>query len=127
LHLSCEAPTGTTSAAPVEAGEFFKLGGTAADGSGYKLAALAATDDPKTCVMVMALHRCTDMAVPIGVKVLGSYQQVRRGKYEGSPAIGQSIDAAPTSQRKLEGVTWADGQGYITWIDATAGEIEFII
>lgn len=126
LRISVEAPAGTTTSAPVAVGEVFKLGGTAADGSGYKLTALGANDDPNTCVMVQALSGATAVT-DLTVAVLGPYQQIRRAVYEGSPSIGQSIDAAPTSQRKVEGVTWAAGQGYITYVDATAGEVEFII
>jgi hypothetical protein len=126
LRLSVEAPAGTSTSVPVVVGQVFKIGGTAADGSGYKLVALTGTDDPLTCVMVQALTGATDVS-DVTVAVLGPYSQVRRAVYEGSPTIGQSIDAAPTSQRKVEGVTWVHGQGYITFVDATATEVEFII
>jgi hypothetical protein len=127
LTITCEAPTGTTSTAPVLEGNIYKLSGTnSADSSGYKLAALGASDGPETCVMVQALHRI-EYVGPVGVRVIGRYSQVRRIKYEGSPSLGQSISAGTSDQNKVEGITWADGKGFIVKIDATATEVEVII
>ena len=130
-ELSVEGPAGVTSAAPVLAGDIFKLGGTGADGTGYKVVDCADGDDSADSVLVMALHKLTDLTVPLGVKVLGAYGicQVRRLRYHTGvvPTIGQSIEISGNNVRKIEGLSFAAGKGYVLAIDATALEAEVLV
>ena len=128
LRLTVEAPTGTDSTTPVEQGDIFKLGSTAADGSGYKAVALVAADaasDP--VIMVMALHRMTSVG-PLGVAVLGNWHQVRRlNYYTGeAPSIGNSIEASNNNVRKVKGKAF-DGDGYVLNVDTTALQVEVLV
>lgn len=127
LRLTLESPTGTTTAAPVESGDLFKISGTAADGSGYKAAALTAGDDPGEVVIVQALHRMTSVG-PMGVSVLGHFQQVRRVNYVSgaAPTLGQSIEASATNVRKVAGITY-DGSSMVLLIDTNALQCEVLV
>lgn len=129
-ELSVEGPAGTTSAAPVLAGNIYKLGSTGADGTGYKVVACTAADSSANGVLVMALHRLTDLNVPLGVKVLGAYglTQVRRLRYHtgAAPSIGQSIEAS-TTVTEIAGKAWAVGCGYVLAVDTTALEAEVLV
>lgn len=127
LTLTVEAPTGTNATTPVEQGDLFKLSGTAADGSGYKAAALSAGNDSTSSVVVMALHRMTEVG-PMGVYVLGGWQAVRRLNYvSGSaPTIGQSIEASAGNVRKIAGKAY-DGDGYVLKVDTANLQAEVLV
>lgn len=127
LRLTVEAPTGTNATTPVEQGDIFKISGTAADSSGYKAAALTAGDDATNSVVIMALHRMTDVG-PMGVVVLGPWQQVRRLNYvSGSaPTLGQSIEAAAGNVRKIAGKAF-DKDGFVLKVDTSALQAEVLV
>lgn len=127
LRLTVEAPTGTDSTTPVAQGDLFKLGGTAADGSGYKAAALASGNDSTSSVVVMALHAMTEVG-PMGVFVLGNWHAVRRLNYVSgaAPTIGQSIEASGTNVRKVAGKAF-DGDGYVTKVDTAGLQVEVLV
>jgi hypothetical protein len=126
LRFTVEAPTGTSTSAPVNAGDLFKISGTAADGSGYKAAALADNDAPDTSIIVQAIHRMTSVG-PLGVLVLGRYQQVRRLPYTAGnvPTLGQSIEANGTT-RTVNGKTF-DGTSIVLAVDTNALLVEVLI
>lgn len=128
LTMTVEAPTGTDSTTPVNQGDLFKLSGTAADGSGYKVAAAAADDDPQNCILVMALHRMTSVG-PMGVLVLGGYAGTTKFNYYtgAAPTIGQSIAVTASNVRKVKGIAWAAGKGYVTAVDTTNLMVEVLI
>lgn len=131
LELSVEAPTGTDATTPVLAGQVFKLGGTDSGGGGYKAAALTAGDDGTNSVLLYALHKVTDLNVPLGVKVITAHglSQVRRIPYKtgSAPTIGQSIEAATASVRQIVGKAWVPGDGYVLFIDTAALDCEVLV
>ena len=127
LEITVEAPDGTTVAAPVLQGSIWKLGSTAADGTGYKAVATADNDTAVSCVLLQAKHRITSEG-PLAVKVLGSYAQIRRLPYlEGElPEIGHSVMISATAG--LVGVKeYAAGCGYTLYVDTVAHEAEVLI
>lgn len=128
LSYTFESPTGTTTAAPVEQGDLFKVSGTASDGSGYKLAALTAGDDPTEVVMVMALHRMTEVGT-MGGQLIGNWHQVRRLNYvSGSaPTLGQSIEAAAGNVRKVAGKAFAIGSGIVLKVNTADLTVEVLV
>jgi hypothetical protein len=130
-ELSVEGPTGVSAANPVNEGDLFKLGGTGADGTGYKVVDCVANDSPISCVLVMALHKLTDINVPLGVKVLGALgsTQVRRLRYVSgaAPTIGQSIQATAGNVRRIKGVAFAGGSGYVLAVDTSALDAEVLV
>lgn len=104
--ITCEAPAGTTVAAPVLQGELFELSGAGVDddGSGYKLVACTAGDTFAAALIVMALHRQTEER-EIGVQQLsvGSGQR-RLLAYTGTaPAIGDGVAISAANVRKVVG------------------------
>lgn len=127
LRMTVEAPTGTDATTPVEQGDLFKLGGTASDGSGYKAVALAAGNDSTSSVVIMALHRMTEVN-QMGVIVFGKWQQIRRVNYVSgaAPTLGQSIEASTTNPRKAVGKAY-DGDGYVLKVDTTALTAEVLV
>ena len=105
-----EAPAGTTSAAPVEQGELFKVNGTVADADGtrFKVIPCVAGDDPGDSIIVMALHRIVEIG-PVGCQILAPFSgQVREIPYHTGevPTVGGSIQIATGNVRKI-GVTKA--------------------
>ena len=130
-ELSVEGPAGVTAAAPVLSGDIFKLGGAGADGTGYKVVNCADGDDSSDSVLVMALHRLTDLNVPLGVKILGAYGlcQVRRLRYVAGvvPTLGQSIEISGADVRRIEGIAFAPGKGFVLAIDTSALEAEVLV
>jgi hypothetical protein len=130
-ELSVEGPADVTVSHPVLAGDIFKLGGTGADGTGYKVVDCSDGDDSSDSVLVMALHNLTDLNVPLGVKILGAYGlcQVRRLRYYTGvpPTIGQSIEISGSDVRRIEGLSFAPGKGYVLAIDTTALEAEVLV
>lgn len=127
LRLTVEAPTGTDATTPVAQGDLFKIGGTAADGSGYKAAALAAGNDSTSSVVLMALHAMTEVG-PMGVVVLDKWQQVRRLNYVSgaAPTLGQSIEASATNVRKVVGKAY-DGDGIVLKVDTAGLQVEVLV
>lgn len=127
FRLTLESPTGTTSSIPVEQGDLFKIGGTAADGTGYKAAALVAGNDATSSVVVMALHRMTEVG-PMGVIVLGGYQGIVRFNYVSgaAPTLGQSIEASATNVRKVVGKAW-DGDGMVLKVNTAELTVEVLV
>ena len=127
LTLTVESPAGTTTAAPVEAGDILKLGGTAADGSAYKVVACADEDTPASVVMVQALHRITEVG-PLGVRVLSRYSQVRRLPYLVGeiPTLTNSVKISATVD-EVGVVAFADGKGYVLAVDTVAGDCEVLL
>lgn len=127
LRLTVEAPTGTDATTPVEQGDIFKIGGTAADGSGYKAVAAASTDTEATAVLLMALHRMTEVG-PMGVVVLGKYQQVRRLNYVSgaAPALNQQVAPSATNVRKVAGAAFA-GANMVLKVDTAALTVEVLV
>lgn len=127
LTLTVEAPDGTTEAAPVLQGQLFKLSGTAADGSGYKIAAMTAADAPSSVVMVMALHRATQVR-EMGVVLITPFRQVRRLSYvSGSaPSLGESIEAAAGDVHKIAGKTY-DGDGIVLKVNTADLDADVLI
>lgn len=127
MTLTVEAPTGTSATIPVEQGDLFKLGGTAGDGTGYKAAALVAGNDATSSVVLMALHRMTEVA-QMGVYVVGRWQSVRRLNYVSgaAPTLGQSIEASATNVRKVVGKAF-DTDGYVLKVDTTALQVEVLV
>jgi hypothetical protein len=127
LRLTVEAPTGTNATTPVEQGDLFKISGTASDSSGYKAAALVAGDDATNSVVIMALHRMTDVN-QMGVIVLGPWQQVRRLNYvSGSaPTLGQSVEASAANVRKVAGKAF-DKDGFVLKVDTSALQVEVLV
>jgi hypothetical protein len=127
LRLTVESPTGTDATTPVAQGDLFKLGGTAADGSGYKAAALVGGNDSTSSVVIMALHNMTEVG-PMGVVVLGPWQQVRRFNYVSgaAPTLGQSIEASGTNVRKIAGKAY-DGDGIVLKVDTSALTAEVLV
>jgi hypothetical protein len=128
LTLTVEAPDGTTEAAPVIAGQLYKLSGTAADGSGYKIAACTAGDDPLEVVMVMALHRMTQVR-EMGVVLITPYRQVRRLPYisGAAPSLGNSIEAAPVSTGKIAGIAYAAHKGIVLSVNTADLDADVLI
>jgi len=127
FRMTVEAPTGTDSTTPVEVGQLFKLGGTDADGGGYKAAALVDGEDPAEVVMIQATNRATDV-VPIGVRVITGYHQIVRMVYDetDAPVLGESIETADTVTQ-VHGLTYADRKGYVLFVDTDALEVEVLI
>lgn len=127
LRMTLESPTGTTSAAPVEQGDLFKIGGTAADSSGYKAAALVDGNDFTSSVVVMALHRMTEVG-PMGVMVLGRWHSVVRLNYVTgvAPTLGQSVEASGVDIRKIKGKAY-DGDGMVLKVDTSALTAEVLV
>lgn len=127
LTLTLEAPTGTNATTPVEQGDIFKIGGTAADGTGYKAVAAANADTPATAIWVMALHRMTEVQ-QMGVFVLGNFQSVRRLNYvSGSaPTLGQSVKPSAGNVRKVAGVAF-DGSNMVLKVDTAALQVEVLV
>ena len=127
LRLTVEAPTGTDATTPVEQGDIFKIGGTASDGSGYKAVAAANADTPATAIWLMALHRMTEVG-PMGVVVLGPYQQVRRLNYVSgaAPTLNQSAKPSATNVRKIAGVAF-DGSNMVLKVDTAALQAEVLV
>jgi hypothetical protein len=130
LDLSIEAPTGTDATTPVLPGQIFKLGGTDSGGGGYKAAVLTAGDDGTNAVLVYALHKVTDLSVPLGVKVICAHglSQVRRLPYKtgSAPSIGQSVEAATVATKQIVGKAWAVGDGYVLFVDTDAEDAEVL-
>ena len=128
LSLTVESPAATTVLAPVEAGAILKLGGTAADGSGYKTVATVDNDTPASVVLVQALHRITSVG-PLGVRVIGGYQQVRRLPYlKGElPVLGNSVKVSATVGLVGDYTSYAVGCGYVLAIDTVAEDCEVLI
>lgn len=128
LSMTVEGPTGTNAATPVEQGDLFKLGGTAYDGTGYKAAALAAGDDATSSVVLMALHRATEVGT-MGVMVVGGYRGVVRFNYVtgAAPTIGQSIEASAVDTRKVAGKAFARGDGYVLSINTANLTVEVLV
>jgi len=127
LRMTVEAPTGTNATTPVEQGDLFKLGGTAADGSGYKAAALVGGNDATSSVVIMALHRMTEVA-QMGVVVLGPWQQIKRLNYVSgaAPTLGQSIEASGTNVRKIAGKAY-DGDGFVLKVNTADLTAEVLV
>lgn len=128
LRMSVEAPDGVSTSAPVNVGDLFKLGGTDLDGSGYKVAALTAGEDPTEVVMVQALERKTEESV-MTVAVLGPYSQIRRIPYKtgSAPTVGQSIETATASVREVVGIAFKYGGGFVLYVDTVNEEVEVLI
>jgi hypothetical protein len=127
LELTVEAPTGTTTAVPVEQGDVFKIGGTASDGSGYKAVAATAADTSADSVWVMALHRMTEVQ-QMGVLVLGKYGTVVRLNYVSgaAPTLGQSVIPSATNVRKVAGTAF-DGSNMVLKVDTAALQVEVLV
>lgn len=127
FSLTVEAPTGTDSTTPVNEGDLFKLGGTAADGTGYKAVALASGNDSTSSVVVMAIHRIAEVG-PMGVILLGPWHQVRRFNYVSgaAPTLGQSIEASGTNVRKIAGKAY-DGDGYVLKVNTSDLTAEVLV
>jgi hypothetical protein len=127
LRLTVESPTGTDATTPVAQGDLFKLGGTAADGTGYKAVALVAGNDSTSSVILMALHPMTSVG-PMGVYVLGPWQSVRRLNYVSgaAPTLGQSIEASATNVRKVVGKAY-DGDGYVLKVATADLQVEVLV
>lgn len=127
LRITVEAPVSTSVTVPVEAGDIFKLGSTAADGSGYKAVNLVAGDDCDEVVMVQALHRITSVG-PMGVSVLGKYQQIRRLTYTAGsvPVIGQSVIAKTGTVRTVESAAF-NSSSYVLLVDTNALMAEVLV
>jgi len=128
MTLTVEAPTGTTEAAPVVAGQLYKISGTAADGSGYKIAACAENDDTLNCVLVMAMHRMTTVR-EMGVVLITPYRQVRRLPYRSgaAPTLGQSIATAPTDLGKIKGISYAAHKGIVLAVNTADLDADVLI
>ena len=119
LELSVEVPTGTSATAPVNMGDLFKIGGTAADGSHYKAVPLAGANDLLTSIVIRAKHSVNrDDQPDLGVKVLGHYSKVLRLPYVtgAAPTLGQSIAASGTNVRRVAGKAF-DGTSYVLKVD----------
>lgn len=128
LELTLETPSTTSATVPIEQGRILKISGTATDGTAYKAAACAAGDDPLEVTMVMALHRSITANAPLGVKVLGSDQQVRRLPYDGAaPSLGQSIEAAAGDVSKVTGIGHVAGKGRVLAVNTASKEVEVLI
>ena len=127
LTLTVEAPDGTNATTPVEQGDLFKLGGTAADSTGYKAVALVAGNDASSSVVLMALHRATEVG-PIGVLVVGRYRRVEQFTYltGAAPTLGQSIEAAPVNTRRVAGKAF-DGDGYVLAVNTANLTVEVLV
>ncbi|MGV0984972.1 MAG: hypothetical protein ACOYB2_10485 [Limnohabitans sp.] len=126
FRMTVEAPAGTTEAAPVLPGSIWKLGGTDVDGGGHKLVALVDNDAPANCVFVQAMERA-HMVGPMTVRVLGGYSQIIKLPYlhGAAPTIGQSIQASATVT-KVDGKAFADGDGYVLFVDTVTEEVEVL-
>lgn len=134
LTLTVEAPTGTDSTTPVVQGDIFKIGGSAADGSGYKVVAAANADigigSTGTAVgdsiWVMALHGISEVA-PLGVCVLAPFQRVTKLPYVSgaAPTVGQSVKPSATNVRKVAGVTF-NGSNIVLKVDTAALMVEVL-
>lgn len=130
LRLTVEAPAGTSATVPVEQGDIFKISGTASDSSGYKAAACTAADSAANSILIMALHRMTDIN-QMGVIVLGPWQQVRRISYVSgaAPTLGQSIEAAAGAGnlRKIAGKAFVIGNGFVLKVDTASLQAEVLV
>lgn len=126
LTMTVESPTGTTTAAPVSEGEIYIISGTAADGSGYKIAAGVNGNDFTSNVLVQAIHRMTTVG-PMGVIVLGNWHQIRRIAYTtgAAPTLGQSIEISGVTVTKIKGKAF-DGDGMVMLIDTGSLEVEVL-
>lgn len=126
LQQTFEAVDGTSSTTPVEVGDMFIIGGTDADGSGYKLADGSSADDNATPkVLVQATERATSVRA-IGCFVLGPYQQIRRIPYKSgsAPTVGQSIELS-SDLRTVVGKTF-DGWTMVLLVDTVNLEVEVL-
>jgi hypothetical protein len=128
LTLTVEAPTGTSSSVPVNEGDIFKIGGTAADGSGYKIVAAANADigagssgtAVADSIWVQAMQSMQEVG-PMTVAVIGPFQRVTRLPYvSGSaPTLGQSVKPSAANVRKVAGVAFT-GQNIVLRVDTAA-------
>jgi hypothetical protein len=127
LSITVESPDGTSATVPVEQGDLFKLGGTASDGSGYKAVALVSGNDATSSVVIMALHRITEVGT-MGVQVIGRYSQIRRLNYvSGSaPTLGQSVEASGSNVRKIVGKAF-DGDGFVCAVNTSDLTAEVLV
>lgn len=127
-ELTAESPAATSPTVPIEQGDIFKFGGTAADGTAFKLAACAAGNDfTSEGVLLMALHRCEKANYPVGVKLLSrDLHQIRRLRYDGTaPTLGQSIEIAAGNVRKVTGKS-QDGDGRVMAVNTATTEVEVL-
>lgn len=118
-----------TTAAPVEKGDLFKLGGTDGSGNGYAIAELIAGDDPVEVVMVSAAERKTADTTPMDVYVISpGYSQVRRFKYKtgAAPTLGQSVESATAAVRRVTGISYVHGKGFVLRVDTANEEVEVL-
>jgi hypothetical protein len=134
IRLTVEAPDGTSgpigdiqpaNTALVSPGTLWKLGGTDADGGGYKLVATQANDTLATCVMCVAVDRAVGV-YPMTVQVLGNWAQIRRLPYVhgAAPSVGQSVKISATPG-KVAGVAF-DGTSYVLFDDTVNDEVEVL-
>jgi hypothetical protein len=125
LRLTVEAPDGTTPAAPVEIGSIYKLGGTDADGGGYKLVAAVDNDDVNSAVLVRAEQRAIGVD-PMTVVVLGHWNKVLRLAYltGSAPSLGQSVQISSTVT-KVDGKAF-DESSFVLHVDTALEEVEVL-
>lgn len=128
-RITAEAPSGTSTSAPVIKGGVYRLiGGTAADSSAYKMVAAVAGDDPSETILCIALHEAYEATAPVGCLILNPYGGfVVRLKYTGSPTLGQSVEvSAAGDTTKVVGLTWGRGKGTIVKVETTPAEVEVL-
>lgn len=132
FRMTVEAPAGTSLTQLVLPGQMYKLGGTDADGSGYKAVALATGDDPGSVVLLRAVERKQDVS-PMTVQVIGYDQIVTMSYVSGNaPTLGQSVEATdPTGNSgadagKIKGKAFAAGESYVCMIDTVNLQVEVL-
>lgn len=127
LSYTFESPDGTTAAVPVAQGDLFKIGGTASDGTGYKLVALVDGNDFTSSVIVMALHAIAEVGT-MGAQILGNWHQIRRLNYVTgvAPTLGQSVEASGVNVRKVKGKAF-DGDGIVLKVNTADLTVEVLV
>lgn len=125
--ITAEAPSGTTTAAPVIAGGVYRLiGGSAADSSAYKMVAASDEDTVLSTILCIALHASFNATDPVGVLILNPYGgNVVKLVYANLPTIGQSVKVASVLTQ-IDGTTWARGGGTIISIDTANTTVEVL-
>jgi hypothetical protein len=131
--LTVEPPDGTSAEHPLAEGSIWKLGGTAIDGSGYKLSAAEEGDSFNECVLGIVSERATTMG-PIGFKLLNGIQQVALVPMEAPyPEVGKSVEIGASGKSfrvhldPVTGLPSYDGITYCVRADVAALLAEVLI
>ena len=126
LRLTVEAPDSAATVA-VLPGDILKFGGTAADGTGYKVTETEADDSPGTSAMMCKAETRSSGITPITVVLLNPQAQVTIVAVDtvSPPSVGQSVKIGSTPGRFV-GKAY-NGDGYVLSVDASLHEAEVLL